>query len=75
MPAWTKQHLILYFPELNTRINLFIRNMFQIFILYFLLIQKLAFLPYDFFKSISNTNTDTHFLNLKIQIQILQKCI
>ena len=32
---YSKQHLILYFPELNNRMNLSNRNMFQIF--YFLL--------------------------------------
>ena len=62
MPAWTKQHLILYFPELNNRMNLSSRNMFRkSFIFYFLLLQKL---PYDFFKI-----QILHFLNLKIQIQ------
>ena len=46
----------LYFN--NNRMNLSNRNMFRkCFIFYFILLQKLAFLPYDLKKSIRNTNT------------------
>ncbi len=70
MPAWTKQHLILYFPELNTRMNLSSRNMVQIF---YSTNTKAHILTLWFSKVFQIQIL--HFLNLKIQIQILQKCI
>ncbi len=74
MPAWTKQYLILYFSELNNRMNLSNRNdMFRkSFIFYFLLLQKLAFLPYDLKKYLKyKYKYSKNVFKYSIYIQIL----